>query len=144
MFLKEVMRKVSFKKYIMLSVYKYLYYWVMEECSKFGEHRMRVRVVQGIAKSNCRFFRLGRSSNPKISENWFLETWRKYKCKWQKSEFKKCNQHVIVDMGWHVPMYRISTVCHNYVVKLLVLKILQFFLVMPIVHLCMLTMCPVK
>ena len=43
----------------------------MEECSKFGEHRVRVRVVQGIAESNCRFLRLARSSNPKMAQSSF-------------------------------------------------------------------------
>ena len=69
MFLKEVMRKVSFKKYIMLSVYKYIIELWRNAVSL--ENTRWVRVVQGIAKSYCRFLRLARCSNPKVSESSF-------------------------------------------------------------------------
>lgn len=64
MFLKEVMRKVSFKKYIMLSVYKSIIELWRNAVSL--ENTGWVRVVQGIAKSYCRFLRLARCSNPKM------------------------------------------------------------------------------
>ena len=64
MFLKEVMRKVSFKKYIMLSVYKSIIELWRNAVSL--ENTGWVRVVQGIAESYCRFLRLARCSNPKM------------------------------------------------------------------------------
>lgn len=85
MFLKEVMRKVSFKKYIMLSVYKYIIELWRNAVSL--ENTRWVRVVQGIAKSYCRFLRLARCSNPKNVRKFFFtffDLWRlgrKYKCK---------------------------------------------------------------
>ena len=85
MFLKEVMRKVSFKKYIMLSVYKSIIELWRNAVSL--ENTRWVRVVQGIAKSYCRFLRLARCSNPKNVRKFFFtffDLWRlcrKYKCK---------------------------------------------------------------
>lgn len=127
MFLKQVMRtgRCHLRNTLHLVCINILVgYGGMQEV--WREHRSSVR-VQGIAESNFRFLRLARRSIPKISESSFSHSlifgdFIESTNASVKNLSLKRSEHVIVHMGDHLPI--------------LGLKILQFFTVMPILHLC--------